>query len=991
MMRRLLSALLLTIAASASVPLGAQVAPNLHWETFQTAHFRVHYSTGLEPVARRAAGSAERAWGRLAAELVEPRGPVELVLADNVDYSNGYATPFPSNRIVVYARPPVDGTALKFLDDWFDLVLTHELTHVFHLDRSAGWWRLAQRVFGRNPLLFPGIYTPSWMDEGIAVYYESRLTGAGRILGSEHAMIVSAHARDGTTPALNAWSASTTQFPLGQVPYAYGSLLMDFVARTQGAPKMRAFIETTAARSFPFLLNYNAAESFGIRFDSAYRAWTDSVKRHAASSTLMVRPTVLTTRGWAAERIRWTSNSELIYASNTGRDLPALTAVNASTGATRTIADRTTAGTTSPLRDGSRVFVQEDLTDPYTVRSDLYIETGDLYDQSSATVWTAGKAVTTTRLTTGARLVQPDARCASPTGACAPRTVAVQLTPGSTRLVLIAGDSMTPLTSSALDTIWAEPRWSHDGSKIVAARRVRGGISDLVVLDARGRMMGAFARARGVTVAPSWAPTDDALYFTSDRTGRAGLYRLDLATGGTERIAESPTGLFESEVSPDGARIATLEYRGDGYHVATFPTASPRVTADSTTVFARSRGDSAITVSEAQAPASPYAPWRTLLPTYWLPTATASDDRRTSWGFLTSGTDAIGRHRYDAMVARDFGRSETSWDLSYAYAGFGNPTFGLTSSADWDHFAIADSSHRVIGTLARRKRFAGGSFTAVRARYRSNAYLGLGVDMEFRDFQTSPVSVLAQLGSSYARSYSYPTVYLNAGFGSARRTALGISPEDGWQMAGTARQRWRSDAASSTRSTSVVSYAQFFKALDFSGPAHAVFAGRVAAGWADNNAVSALEAGGVSGAMLSVIPGVTIGEGRRTFFVRGVPAAAQVGTSALGASAELRIPLSQPNAGWLLLPLFLQKVNLTLFTDAASAWCPTGTTNTSVCGGKSTARDWLQSAGAEVQFDSAFQYDLPYRLRLGVAAPIVSGRSTSGNRVATYFSVGASF
>ena len=92
------------------------------------------------------------------------------------------------------------------------------------------------------------------------------------------------------------------------------------------------------------------------------------------------------------------------------------------------------AGTTSPLRDGRRVFAQEDLTDPYTVRSDLYLESGD----------------STVRLTTGARLVQPDARCAAPEGACVPRTVAVQLTPGSSRLVLVTGDSMTPLTSSAL-------------------------------------------------------------------------------------------------------------------------------------------------------------------------------------------------------------------------------------------------------------------------------------------------------------------------------------------------------------------------------------------------------------------------------------------------------------------------------------------------------------------------------------------------------------
>ena len=75
--------------------------PDLEWWTVHTPHFRVHFQPELDSLARRAAVSAERAWSRLAAELVAPRGPVDLVVADNVDYSNGFATTFPSNRIVV--------------------------------------------------------------------------------------------------------------------------------------------------------------------------------------------------------------------------------------------------------------------------------------------------------------------------------------------------------------------------------------------------------------------------------------------------------------------------------------------------------------------------------------------------------------------------------------------------------------------------------------------------------------------------------------------------------------------------------------------------------------------------------------------------------------------------------------------------------------------------------------------------------------------------
>ncbi|HEX2721583.1 MAG TPA: hypothetical protein VHM24_01595, partial [Gemmatimonadaceae bacterium] len=72
----------------------------------ETEHFRVHYTGGLDSEARRGAVNAERAWAELSTELKPPRGKVDLVIADNVDYTNGYATTFPSNRIVLYAHPP---------------------------------------------------------------------------------------------------------------------------------------------------------------------------------------------------------------------------------------------------------------------------------------------------------------------------------------------------------------------------------------------------------------------------------------------------------------------------------------------------------------------------------------------------------------------------------------------------------------------------------------------------------------------------------------------------------------------------------------------------------------------------------------------------------------------------------------------------------------------------------------------------------------------
>ncbi|MFL5524677.1 MAG: peptidase S9, partial [Gemmatimonadaceae bacterium] len=101
-----LAVVLVALVFGAAGTAGSQLPPNDNWRTIHTQHFRVHFTPPLEDEARRAAVNAERAYSQLSAELGPPRGTIDLVVSDNVDYVNGYATPFPSNRIVVYAHPP---------------------------------------------------------------------------------------------------------------------------------------------------------------------------------------------------------------------------------------------------------------------------------------------------------------------------------------------------------------------------------------------------------------------------------------------------------------------------------------------------------------------------------------------------------------------------------------------------------------------------------------------------------------------------------------------------------------------------------------------------------------------------------------------------------------------------------------------------------------------------------------------------------------------
>lgn len=320
MLTRLLPA---ALAAALLIPAAgaAQVRPDLEWRTFTTEHFRIHFTPELRTLALRTAANAEVAWAELKNELVPPRTMVDIVVADNMDFANGYATPFPSNRIVIYARPPVEDMALRNHEDWNRLLVTHELTHIFHLDRVRGIWAVAQRVFGRAAPLFPNSYAPRWVTEGLAVHYEGKFGGGGRLQGTEFPAYVRAAAVAGRLPTLDQLSISSPYFPGGTIAYLFGSYA---VTRADSA-RMGRFVEASSGRLLPWRHDANARDAFGITFTERWRAWRDSVTRHEAGIRIAVDPsTTLTTQGFTARFPRFESNDALFYIADDSRQTTGL-------------------------------------------------------------------------------------------------------------------------------------------------------------------------------------------------------------------------------------------------------------------------------------------------------------------------------------------------------------------------------------------------------------------------------------------------------------------------------------------------------------------------------------------------------------------------------------------------------------------------------------------------------------------------------------------
>ncbi len=968
----------------------AQIPSNETWRTLRTEHFRLHFTPHLEREARHAAAIAERAYSNLASELVTPRGVIDIVLSDATDASNGSATVVPRPLVIMFARPPVDEPSLESYDDWTVLVLQHELTHIFHLDRSRGWWRIAQGLFGRNPVLFPNYYTPSWLTEGIAVYYESRFTAGGRLNGSFESAVARSAAVDGALPVLGQLSLATSRFPYGQSVYVYGSFVWEDLAQRHGPASIPAFIERASATTIPFLLDREAKRTFGETFSHAWRQWRDSVLRAVNDSAALALQTgsvpaafapaaghELANGGRFIIEPRWTSDTSLIYVANDGRQSPGLFEAVRDDSPVR-IARRNSLDVNDPSPNGTIVFSQGDYVDRFHTRGDLYIRRGQ--DEE--------------RLTSDARLSAPSVRADG-------EIVAVQTVPGSTRLVRVSADgrTVTPITTASLDTQWTAPRWSPDGTRIAVVRIV-GAPNEIVVLDSAGKVVGIPIRESAVIRSPAWLPDGRGILFTSDVGGESQLRVVRASAGFAServlRLTAEPGGVYGADViglGVDSIRVATTVLRGDGYHVKTWTVSAATLTALLSRAASRAERDGVAMqdprwrVTDDTSASTSYSAWRTLVPAYWSPTfAQVGYGRGDVIGALTGATDVTGRHSYLAQAAINTHNDNVDASLSYSYNRWVNPMISTLVRQSWSYSNITGGGKKV-GDLEERSRLASLHATFSRPRVRTYMAATVGAELEDRQYGSSPSVLLSHLDPFYSATHHYPTAVAAVVFSNTQTPSLAISPEDGVTITGSVRQRWEHSQGAAGRSAVAIGSA--YKSLDLPGFAHHVLAFRAAIGAADARSPSEYSIGGVSGSAVEVVPGISFGSSPRTFPVRGFPAGAETGIRASSASAEYRLPLIAPSRSLGLFPFFLDRASLSVFGDAARASCPAS--ETPACSPSANDGPTLASVGAELNLDSALQFDVRYRFRLGVAHPVKAAAYGGASNLSAYATLGLAF
>jgi hypothetical protein len=621
------------------------------WRTAHSTHFIIHFEEAHRPYARMALETAERVYRPVTTALGwEPYERTHIALVGNIDLANGYATPLPFNRMGIILTPPDFGGDLT-RGDWLELVIHHEFTHIVHLDKGSRAPSFLRNIFGRFPWLYPNLFQPRWLVEGLATYSESvPEEGTGRLRGPLFEAWMRDERKRGFR-SLRELNADGRNPPLFAA-YLYGAYFYDFLARRYGKEAVRKQVESYSDNLLPFRMHSVPYEVTGKMMDELYAEFLQDLTQETdtRAAPILSQPEVTgdplgspLREVWAVAAGKGTNSGALYAVTDDGITEPRLQRY-APDGSVRTLARSRMESRIDVRTDGVVLATQAEICDGHDVYFDLYrIEAGGANLFGPKRLTQCGRYFRAVWSSDGSAIF------------------ALKHAPGKQHLVRLDEDGGNEkiLLAGTDDVQWSGLAASAGGRRI----SLSGKRSDRFVLyefDLTTQSLQARHASASLIHSPHYQ--GEALYFLSGTGNVYNVWRLTPA-GRLERLTHAHTAVMAFGGADEKGQLALATLEQGQTRIRKLQDAKPLESAQ----------------ADIAAPSAPIAPptldmegetgysaLSTLAPRSWFPILFA--DRNTfGLGVTTFGGDALDWHRYTLSPIYEFTQGEPLGLFEYVY------------------------------------------------------------------------------------------------------------------------------------------------------------------------------------------------------------------------------------------------------------------------------------------------------------------------------------
>lgn len=287
------------------------------WKTLQTEHFDVIFPEKQQDLGLYYAQQAEIAYKNLTTVFTNKPERTVIIVNDNTDLSNGYATPIPYAHIMVYSVPVGEQDVLSESGEWGKELITHEMTHILQLEPALGAYRYLRPIFGS--IIAPNLLMPLWWKEGMAVEMETQFSAQGRLRSHYQDATLRAMVLDKTLFQNTLAKANEVlpSWPYGGRPYLFGSIFWHSLVKDTNIQAIDK-ITSHQGRRVPYFVEAPMNEVSQKNYEGQYSKALYEIDHQAKKQIELLKTQTLTNfqtlniTGHAAYNPKWSESFKLL-------------------------------------------------------------------------------------------------------------------------------------------------------------------------------------------------------------------------------------------------------------------------------------------------------------------------------------------------------------------------------------------------------------------------------------------------------------------------------------------------------------------------------------------------------------------------------------------------------------------------------------------------------------------------------------------------------